>query len=235
MYLFVASGRRALTASVLNDGMSHHDALLEAARRLILEKGFAATTARDLVSASGTNLGSIGYHFGSREALLNQAIEELFDEWTELLAGAAFSEEGAPPLERVTASWKATLATLGEHQALVRAFIEALAHAERSPAFRGQMRDHYRRSRRNVARLVEAALGPDAVAKGADPMVIALFLMAVFDGLAVQFRIAPEDTPSGEQLVDALTAALAAALEQDPDMPGDASDAGGASASSAGA
>ena len=186
--------------------MSHHDRLLEAARGLILEKGFAATTARDLVAASDTNLGSIGYHFGSREALLNQAIEGLFDEWTELLAGAAFSEEDAPPRERLTTTWKATLDTLSEHQGLIRAFIEALAHAERSPDFRKQMRDHYRRSRRTVARLVEAALGPDAVAEGADPMVIALFLIAVFDGLAVQYRMAPEDTPSGQELVDALAA-----------------------------
>ena len=196
--------------------MSHRDALLEAARRLILEKGFAATTARDLVEVSGTNLGSIGYHFGSREALLSQALEELFDEWAELLAGAAFSEQEAPPLERLTAAWKATLDTLGEHQALIRAFVEALAHAERSPQFRKQMRAHYRRSQRTVARLVEAALGPNALAKGADPMVIALFVIAVFDGLAVQYRMAPEDTPSGEQLVNALVAARVAALEQDP-------------------
>jgi AcrR family transcriptional regulator len=215
--------------------MSHRDALLEAARQLILEKGFAATTARDLVAASDTNLGSIGYHFGSREALLNEAIGELFDEWTELLGGAAFSEQDAPPLARVTASWKTTLATLDEHHALIRAFIEALAHAERSPEFREQMRDHYRRSQRTVARLVEAALGPDAAAKGADPMVVALFLIAVFDGLAIQSRIAPEDTPTGDQLVDALVAARAAALAQDPDMPGDASGAAGATASSSGA
>ncbi len=215
--------------------MSHHDALLEAARRLILEKGFAATTARDLVAASGTNLGSIGYHFGSREALLSQAIEELFDEWTELLAGAAFLDEGASPLERLTASLKATMATLDEHQALIRAFVEALAYAERSPAFRKQMRDHYRRIQRTVARLVETALGPEAAATGADPMVIALFLIAVFDGLAVQFRMAREDTPSGERLVDALTAALASMLEQNLDMPGDGSGTGGAEASSAGA
>jgi AcrR family transcriptional regulator len=196
--------------------VSHRDALLEAARRLILEKGFAATTARDLVAASDTNLGSIGYHFGSREALLSQAIEELFDEWTELLAGAAFLEQGASPLERLTATWKATLDTLGEHQGLIRAFVEALAHAERSPEFRELMRDHYRRTQGRIASLVEAALGPDAVAKGADPMVVALFAIAVFDGLAVQFRIAPEDTPSGEQLVNALVAARAAALERGP-------------------
>jgi AcrR family transcriptional regulator len=192
--------------------MSHRDALLDAARRLILEKGFTATTARDLVAASDTNLGSIGYHFGSREALLNQAIEELFDEWTELLAGAAFAQEGASALERLTATWKATLDTLAEHQGLIRAFVEALAHAERSPAFRKQMRGHYRRSQRTIARLVEAALGPGAVAAGADPMVVALFIIAVFDGLAIQARIAPDQTPTGEQLVAALTAARAAAI-----------------------
>jgi AcrR family transcriptional regulator len=191
--------------------VSHRDSLLEAAKTLILEKGFAGTTARDLVAASGTNLGSIGYHFGSREALLSQALEELFDEWTSVLAGAAFSDEDVPPLERLTASWKATLDTLSEHRALIRAFVEAMAHAERSPAFRKQMRDHYRRSRRTVAGLVETALGPDAVAKGADPMVIALFLIAVFDGLAIQSRLAPEDTPSGEELVRALLGASAAA------------------------
>lgn len=187
---------------------------MDAARKLILEKGFAATTARDLVAESGTNLASIGYHYGSREALLSQALEQLFDEWTAVIAGAAFSEQDAPALERLAATWKTTLATLGEQRRLIRAFIEALAHAERSPEFRKHLRGHYRRIRRHVADLVEAALGPDAVAKGADPMVISLFLIAVFDGLAVQSRMAPADTPTGEELVGALVAARTAALEQ---------------------
>ena len=198
--------------------ISHRDALLEAARRLIVEKGFTATTARDLVAASDTNLGSIGYHFGSREALLSEAIEELFNEWTELIAGAAFSDQDATPLERLTATWKGNLATVAEHQALIRAFIEALAYAEQSPKFRKLMRDHYRRIQATVAQLVETALGPEAVAKGADPKVVALFLIAVFDGLAIQFRISPEDTPSGEQLVGALAAARQAALEHGLDV-----------------
>ena len=197
--------------------MGHREALVEAARRLILEKGFTDTTARDLVSASGTNLGSIGYHFGSREALLNQALEELFDQWTDLLADAAFLDEGASPLVRLTASWKATLATLDENRGVIRAFIEALAHAERSPAFRKQMRNRSRRHRRSVASLVEAALGPEAVANGADPVVIAQFIIAVFDGFAVQFRLDPEDTPTGDQLISALSAALTTVLEQSPE------------------
>ncbi|MGH3839469.1 MAG: TetR family transcriptional regulator, partial [Pseudonocardiaceae bacterium] len=41
--------------------MGHREALLDGARRCLLERGYARTTARDLVAASGTNLASIGY------------------------------------------------------------------------------------------------------------------------------------------------------------------------------
>ena len=191
----------------------HREALMEAARRLILERGFAAITARDLVAASETNLASIGYHYGSLDALLSEALEQLFNEWTEVLAGAAFSEADAPPLERLLLTWQATLTSLDEHRPIVRAFIEALAYAERSPEFRRLLRDHYRRIRRHVADLVEAAIGPDAAKRGADPMIISLFLIAVFDGLAVQSRMAPEDTPTGDELVAALIAGRMAAAE----------------------
>ena len=50
---------------------SHRDALLDAAKSLLRERDYGNITARDLVAASNTNLGSIGYHFGSKEALLN--------------------------------------------------------------------------------------------------------------------------------------------------------------------
>jgi len=59
---------------------------------------------------------------------------------------------------------------------------ESMTPAERSPAFHIRLRDHYRRTRARVTALVEEALGPDAAAKGADARIVALFLIAVFDG-----------------------------------------------------
>ena len=41
--------------------MGHREDLLEGAKRCLYEKGYARTTARDIVAASGTNLASIGY------------------------------------------------------------------------------------------------------------------------------------------------------------------------------
>lgn len=65
--------------------MGHREDLLEGAKRCLLEKGYARTTARDIVAASGTNLASIGYHYGSKEALLNLAFLKVTEEWGELL------------------------------------------------------------------------------------------------------------------------------------------------------
>ena len=54
--------------------MGHREDLLVGAVACLREKGYARTTARDIVAASGTNLASIGYHYGSVTALLNAAV-----------------------------------------------------------------------------------------------------------------------------------------------------------------
>ncbi len=44
-------------------------ALVLAALRLFGEKGFEATTTREIAAAAGANIGSISYHFGGKEGL----------------------------------------------------------------------------------------------------------------------------------------------------------------------
>ncbi|BFO15591.1 hypothetical protein SHKM778_19790 [Streptomyces sp. KM77-8] len=59
--------------------MGHREDLLEGAKRCLLAKGFVHTTARDIVRESKTNLASIGYHYGSKDALLAQAYISLVE------------------------------------------------------------------------------------------------------------------------------------------------------------
>src|SRR6185436_6479391 len=61
--------------------VGHKEDLLVGAKRALLEKGYARTTARDIVALSGTNLGSIGYHYGSTEALMTAAMLSAMDDW----------------------------------------------------------------------------------------------------------------------------------------------------------
>jgi AcrR family transcriptional regulator len=188
--------------------MGHREELLRGARQCLEERGYARTTARDIVAASGTNLASIGYHFGSKEALLNEAITLAFDEWTEQVGALAMAAPDASPLDRVGATWVALLDSFDRHRAVLIAFIEALAQAERSPELRAQLADFYQRSREQIAAMVKAAI-PDVD----DPVAerVASFLIAVCDGFVVQYLLDPERTPSGNELVDALGAALQAA------------------------
>src|SRR4051794_14413771 len=187
---------------------NHRDALLDAAKRLLREQGYARITARDLVAASGTNLASIGYHFGSKEALLNEAIGASFNEWNEHLLQAAMVDADAQPLERLMTSWRAMLGDFEAARPIFVAFLEALAQAERSPHLRAQLAGQYEGMRRDVGATISEVIG------GEDGEVLASFVIAVCDGLLIQAFLDPERAPDAGRLEAALARGLAAALAQ---------------------
>src|SRR5579862_3686384 len=48
--------------------------ILETAESLFAEKGYDATSLREIIQAAGVNLAAIHYHFGSKEDLLDELI-----------------------------------------------------------------------------------------------------------------------------------------------------------------
>jgi AcrR family transcriptional regulator len=189
--------------------MGHREALLAGARRCLLERGYTRTTARDLVAASGTNLASIGYHFGSKEALLHGALQQCFDEYVEQVARIVFADPSATPLQRVRASWEALVSMSEQYRPLMVAFFEALAQAERVPQLKAQLAECYEQLRATVAGMVRTA-----VAGLPEPAVrqVASFLIAVYDGLQLQWLLDPQRAPDPGELMAALELAVPAAL-----------------------
>ena len=49
--------------------------LLDASRKLFLERGSAATTTRDILDAAGVSRGAMYHHFASRDELLSVVYE----------------------------------------------------------------------------------------------------------------------------------------------------------------
>jgi AcrR family transcriptional regulator len=195
---------------------SNREQLLRGAVTCLHEKGYARTTARDIAAASGANLASIGYHFGSKENLMNEAVAHTCEEWTEAIGAATFSEPDVPPLERVARSWQAMIGAFEERRTELVSFVEAMAQAERSDELRERMAALYRRLRDAVAEMVRNSLGDQAELSGADARVVASYLIAVCDGLVLQWLLDPEDTPDADQLIAALGAALAQAFDREP-------------------
>lgn len=184
--------------------MGHREQLLGAARRLLEDKGYAHITARDLVAASDTNLASIGYHFGSKAGLLNAAIGEIFDEWTEQLAQIAMRATVATPVERAHVTWSALLDGLDDKRALLLSFMEAFAQADRSAELREQFGRQYQQIRGRVAELVAESLGGRLGPDDPRAKAVASFVIAVCDGLAMQWLLDPVNTPTGDELLAGL-------------------------------
>jgi AcrR family transcriptional regulator len=182
----------------------HREALLEGAIQCLQEKGYARTTARDIVAAAGSHLPSINYYFGSKEALLNAAIAESARRWMarveELTAG------GSPKnaWEWLQALGADMFDVFEESRPIIAAFFEALAEAQRSEELRLQLAGYEREFRQGLARLAEEALPPGAAERGVDPELVAAFLMALADGLMIQWLLEPERTPGPDQLLRAL-------------------------------
>jgi AcrR family transcriptional regulator len=195
--------------------ISHREQLLQGAIECLRAKGYSRTTARDIASAAGANLASIGYHFGSKEALLNEAILRTCDQWTERLGEAAFADAASSPLGQMAASWIAMRDSFDELRPVLVGLIEAVAQSAWSDELREKLAAHYLGSRERVGAMVRQSLGEDLESDGVDPLVIASFLIAVCDGLVLQWLLDPEQTPSGEQLTSSLGGALARATSQE--------------------
>lgn len=195
--------------------MGHREQLLAAARRLLEQRGYAHITARDLVAESGTNLASIGYHFGSKAALLNAAIEASFVDWAEQLAAFVMSDPDATPLQRASATWTAVLQNVPARHSILQAYVEALAQALRVPELRAQLAEHYRRARAMVAALVATSLGADTDAADPRCAAVAALVIAACDGLAMQSLLDPDSLPGPDDLAVGLAAVWQASLPRD--------------------
>jgi len=195
--------------------------LLEAAKRLIGQRGYAGTSVRDLVAASGTNLAAVNYHFGSRDELLRQAVLESFLEWTNRLGEAARADADAGPVDQLLASVHAMLGDLGDTEPMFASFLEAVLQARRSPELREELADHSAEQRRRVGELVVGGQG-DRPIPPRMVEVIASLLIAVTDGLLLQSVLDPGAVPTGDELAmlaRGITAAATSSVDRTRSAP----------------
>ncbi|GAA1904804.1 TetR/AcrR family transcriptional regulator [Streptantibioticus ferralitis] len=186
--------------------MGHREDLLEGAKRCLREKGYARTTARDIVAASGTNLASIGYHYGSKEALLNAALMQTVEEWGDELRTALASEvdPGATPVERFVAIWTRMIDSLAEQRPIWAASYESFTQIDRLPEVRAFLTEGLRQARSGMAALF---LGVEESALGEEELrTVGSFYYALLNGVMVQWMIDPDSAPSAHDLAEALRA-----------------------------
>jgi len=182
---------------------SHREQLVEGAMECLQAKGYSRTTARDIAAASEANLASIGYHFGSKEALLNEALIRTLEQRNRHMgrltrASADASAQG--PLHGLLA---VSDRVFKAPRPLFVAFVEAIVEAERSGDLHDQMTALYRDTRQGLEEVIRASIGEVPEHLSSDPGVMAWVLLAALDGLVLQWLL-ESDAPTGEEVIGAL-------------------------------
>ena len=148
--------------------------ILQAAIRLVSQKGFAAVTLRDVAFEVGVAHGLMRHYFDSRDELIAAAFDRAVSE--EL---ATVCDTDPDPVVAI-ASW---VGAVSREYYLV--WIDAWSEAPRSPALLEPLRRHHLDCERRLVSIVDRGVR-SGVFHTRDSAGVARILTAIADGLAVQ-------------------------------------------------
>ena len=113
-------------------GAKTRDAILQAAERLIAERGFAACRLEDVVASVGIKRASIVYHFRDKLALYDAVLDSVFGGLLDRYR-IVFSKP-EPVADRLVGMINAWVTYAGERPSLVRLFLRAVMEPTVHPA-----------------------------------------------------------------------------------------------------
>jgi AcrR family transcriptional regulator len=186
--------------------MGNREDLLAGALECLKTKGWTRTTVRDIAAAAGVNHAAIGYHFGSREALLIAAFGQAMDEWgaQSQQAARAAASAGADGRQRYEAFWRGVIDSYGQNRWLWLATIEAAVQAEHTPKLRELMAAGLREGRNGLA---AGLLGiPEDDVTGEPEQALGSVQLALMSGILVQWLLDPDAAPSAKHVADGIVA-----------------------------
>lgn len=196
--------------------MGNREDLLDGAARCLREKGWARSTVRDIAAAAGVSHAAIGYHFGSREALLTAALVQVTGEW-EVTVEKALLERTPQGEDLLAEEWTTMVETFDADHTVWRAGFDAAVQAQHHPALREMLADGQELGRRRAA---AAFLGvaPDDVPEEAARTLGAVH-NALIAGVMLQRMVDPDRAPSGADVAAGLRT-LAELLASEGEPPG---------------
>ncbi|NEW48514.1 TetR/AcrR family transcriptional regulator [Nocardia cyriacigeorgica] len=182
--------------------MGNRDKLLQAARDCLLSLGYAKTTVRELVKASGANQASINYHFGSKERLLTDTLHDLNREWGDILFAALGGDDPPGPAGN-EARWDRIVTSIRDNRALWYVNFESVSAARDDEEIQAMIANGQRMARRSLARAF-GGLDPDSD----DPdtvEAVGSHYFALLVGVASQWLADPDNAPDAARIVAADT------------------------------
>jgi AcrR family transcriptional regulator len=171
--------------------VGNREKLLDGALACLYEKGYTRTTARDIASTAGVSLAAIGYHFGSTERLLSEALFQGMQQWGDELERTLVhdSDGNLPPEQRRLALWQRVIASVRANPALWRVQFELVLAMQHQPELGAPLITAQTEAREGLAMLFE---GIDAAAEPQRAERVGAYYQALLAGVVVQHLADPE-------------------------------------------
>ncbi len=165
-------------------------ALLAAALRVLTERGIDGATSRAITQEAGANLQSITYHFGSKDALVSEALVGALKRWLEPALNVLRTD--SDPVRRMMAAVSELQRAFERAREEVPAYMEALANAQRNPVVARALRDVHDEIHDFVSAQIADLKRRRVVPRWVDPDAMATLQIAAADGLAIHAVLYPD-------------------------------------------
>jgi AcrR family transcriptional regulator len=184
--------------------MGNREDLLVGAKRCLREKGYDRTSVRDIATAAGVSMAAIGYHYGSREALLSQALFDLLDEWGDSLGRALASRAGDDEARGFERMWDSLIEQFTEHPDLWLATVELFLQAQRQPELRTRLAGGLTEGWRGMAGILRSV--PEEEVSDHAARTLGMVQAALMSGVMIQVLSDPANAPTSAEVLEGLRA-----------------------------
>ena len=183
--------------------MGNREELLAGARKVILERGVAKATARDIAAAAGVSLAAIGYHFGSKERLITEALmESLGTGVGDDLEALVLEGRGRPLLEGFAEVWNRMPEVFAANREALLASLENAVRVLRDPEASRHLGESAADGHRGTAESLRLA-HPELDERQAE-LVAELYYVLV-QSLGLLWLLTPDgELPTGDELAEAV-------------------------------
>jgi len=174
---------------------AHSDAarrtLIDATIRVLADEGYRAATAVRIQEVSGLSRGLVGYHFGSKQRLMEEVIESIRTSYRDQ------TSHGRDPslcgLDQIIEYFSIYLTRLERDPRRAKAMLVlAMESVAEASDVRRAMRAHLASAREDIRECLQAGLDDGSVRSTTDPVVHATLLHGALRGVVLQYVLDPK-------------------------------------------
>lgn len=176
---------------VITDPPGTRERLLAATVDSLREHGVGGLTSREIARTAGVNLQAITYHFGSKDALVAEALGTLVRNRIEPVRTVL--DAPGDPADRLAAALTVLHETFAVARADLEAYADAVAASSTNEALRRSLAELHTEIVEYLAVLISELQDRGEIAAWVEPAPMAELLVAIGDGVASHARFGSPD------------------------------------------